>query len=236
MHMNILAIGAHPDDIELGCGGLLIKAVRGGHSVYLYNLTQGEKAGNPEERTEELRKSAKYIGAKALFIDRFCDTKLSLNSDLINHIESCVNVCKPDLIITHPLTDTHHDHRAVAEATIEAGRNVTNILCYEMPLTKGFEPHIYYDISDTMDAKLELLSLFKSQSHKFFLESKAIRGLAQYRALQSRLGSEIAYSESFQIVKVSLDGNFALWKTPFDNSVQDNIAQESSEVVKCIYV
>ena len=44
--MNILAIGAHPDDIELGCGGLLIKAVRNGHSVYLYNLTQGEKAGD----------------------------------------------------------------------------------------------------------------------------------------------------------------------------------------------
>jgi LmbE family N-acetylglucosaminyl deacetylase len=236
MRMNILAIGAHPDDIELGCGGLLIKAVRGGHSVYLYNLTQGEKAGNPSERAEELRKSAKYIGAKALFIDRFPDTRLSLNSDLINHIESCVDTCKPDLIITHPMTDTHHDHRAVAEATIEAGRNVTNILSYEMPLTKGFEPHLYYDISDTMDAKLELLSLFKSQSHKFFLESKAIRGLAQYRALQSRLGSEIVYSESFQIVKVSLDGNFALWNKDLDSSMRENIAQGSSEVVECIYV
>jgi LmbE family N-acetylglucosaminyl deacetylase len=237
MDMNILAIGAHPDDIELGCGGLLIKAVRGGHSVYLYNLTQGEKAGNPEERTEELRKSAKYIGAKALFIDRFCDTKLSLSSDLINHIESCVNVCKPDLVITHPMTDTHHDHRAVAEATIEAGRNVSNILSYEMPLTKGFEPHLYFDISDTMDAKLELLSLFQSQSHKFFLESKAIRGLAQYRALQSRLGSEIVYSESFQIIKVSLDGNFALWNKPIDVLAKENIGTHSSdEIGQCIYV
>ena len=53
--MNILAIGAHPDDIELGCGGLLIKAVRNGHSVYLYNITQGEKAGDPQQRIGELR-------------------------------------------------------------------------------------------------------------------------------------------------------------------------------------
>ena len=83
------------------------------------------------------------------------------------------------------------------------------MLSYEMPLTKGLDPHIYYDISDTMDAKLELLSLFQSQSHKMFLESKAIRGLAQYRALQSRLGSNVSYVESFQIIKVSLDGNFA---------------------------
>jgi LmbE family N-acetylglucosaminyl deacetylase len=235
--MNILAIGAHPDDIELGCGGLLIKAARNGHSVYLYNLTQGEKAGNPEERTQELKKSAKYIRAKALFIDRFSDTKLSLSDDLINHIESCINVCKPDLVITHPMTDTHHDHRAAAEATIEAGRNVSNILAYEMPLTKGFDPHLYYDISDSMDAKLELLSLFKSQSHKFFLESKAIRGLAQYRALQSRLGSDIVYSESFQIIKVSLDGNFALWNKPFDNVRDENIEVEASnEMCECIYV
>lgn len=235
--MNILAIGAHPDDIEIGCGGLLIKAARNGHSVYLYNLTQGEKAGNPEERTEELKKSAKYMGAKALFIDKFCDTNLSLTSDLINHIESCINICNPDLIITHPMTDTHHDHRAVAEATIEAGRSVSNILSYEMPLTKGFEPHLYYDISDTMNGKLELLSLFQSQSHKFFLESKAIRGLAQYRALQSRLGSEIVYSESFQIIKVSLDGNFTLWNKPFDISARDNIATHNSdEICQCIYV
>jgi LmbE family N-acetylglucosaminyl deacetylase len=235
--MNILAIGAHPDDIELGCGGLLIKAARNGHSVYLYNLTQGEKAGNPEERTEELKKSAKYIGAKTLLIDRFLDTKLSLSDDLINHIESCIDICKPDLVITHPMTDTHHDHRATAEATIEAGRNVPNILAYEMPLTKGFDPHLYYDISDAMDAKLELLSLFKSQSHKFFLESKAIRGLAQYRALQSRLGSNIAYSESFQIAKVSLDGNFTLWNKPLDNIRNEKIVvQSSGEICECIYI
>ena len=50
--MNILAIGAHPDDIEIGCGGMLIKAVKNGHSVYLYNITQGEKAGDPRQREQ----------------------------------------------------------------------------------------------------------------------------------------------------------------------------------------
>ena len=64
--MNILAIGAHPDDIELGCGGLLIKAVRNGHSVYLYNITQGEKAGDPQQRISELR-STQDISARKPF-------------------------------------------------------------------------------------------------------------------------------------------------------------------------
>jgi LmbE family N-acetylglucosaminyl deacetylase len=235
--MNILAIGAHPDDIELGCGGLLIKAVRNGHSVYLYNITQGEKAGDPQQRIGELRSTARYIRAKALYIDRFPDTQLSLTSDLINHIESCVTLCKPDLLITHPMTDTHHDHRVVAEASIEAARNVSNILSYEMPLTKGFDPHIYYDISDTMDAKLELLSLFQSQSHKIFLESRAIKGLAQYRALQSRLGSDVSYAESFQIVKVALDGNFALLNNATAVDSKQNLNTHATSVLcECIYV
>jgi LmbE family N-acetylglucosaminyl deacetylase len=235
--MNILAIGAHPDDIELGCSGLLIKAAKNGHSVYLYNLTQGEKAGNPYQRIEEFRRSARYIGAKAVYIDKFPDTQLSLTSDLINHIESCVTLCKPDLLITHPMTDTHHDHRVVAEASIEAGRNVSNILSYEMPLTKGFDPHIYYDISDTMDAKLELLSLFQSQSHKMFIESKAIKGLAQYRALQSRLGSDVSYAESFQIVKVALDGNFAFLNNATAVDSKQNLNTHATSVLcECIYV
>jgi hypothetical protein len=125
----------------------------------------------------------------------------------------------------------------VAEASIEAGRNVSNILSYEMPLTKGFDPHIYYNISDSMDAKLELLSLFQSQSHKMFLESKAIRGLAQYRALQSRLGSDVSYVESFQIVKVALDGNFAFMNNASRIDAKEHLATHNQkEMCECIYV
>ena len=85
--MKILAIGAHPDDIELGCGGLLLRAARQGHSVFMYTLTRGGASGDPEQRTKELLQSAKFIGAKKVWIDNFEDTKLSLNSELINHIE-----------------------------------------------------------------------------------------------------------------------------------------------------
>ena len=55
--MNILAIGAHPDDVEIGCGGMLIKAVRNGHSVYLYSVTQGEKGGDPQQRVGRVEKN-----------------------------------------------------------------------------------------------------------------------------------------------------------------------------------
>lgn len=80
--MKIMAIGAHPDDIELGCGGLLLTAVRNGHNVYMYTLTRGSASGDPKERTKELIQSSKIIGADGLWIDNFEDTHLSNSHDL----------------------------------------------------------------------------------------------------------------------------------------------------------
>jgi LmbE family N-acetylglucosaminyl deacetylase len=62
--MKILAIGAHPDDIELGCGGFLIRVAIQGHHIYMYTLTHGEASGNPEKRAMEIEQSSKIIGAK----------------------------------------------------------------------------------------------------------------------------------------------------------------------------
>jgi len=213
--VNILAIGAHPDDIELGCGGLLIKAARQGHNVHMYTLTRGGASGDPEQRTKELIQSAKFIGAKALWIDNFEDTKLNLNNaDLIDHVEFFINKADPDLIITHSLGDVHHDHRAVASSTIEAGRFIPNIISYEIPLTKDFKPQVYFDISDVVDEKVELIKIFWSQQSKLYLKANAIKGLAEYRALQSRLNTSINYVEAFEVLKLCFGKDFKLWKVP----------------------
>jgi LmbE family N-acetylglucosaminyl deacetylase len=208
--LNILAIGAHPDDIELGCGGLLLKAVKEGHRVFMYTLTRGAASGDPVQRCSEQMEAAKLIGAHAMWIDNFEDTKLSLNVELIQHIEWAVNYAHPDVIYTHPVGDTHHDHRAVAEATLEAARFVPNILSYEMPVTKDFKPHVYYDISDAIDDKIELLNVFISQKHKMFITSHATKGLAQYRALQSRLHPLITAVEAFEVQKLGFGTDFQL--------------------------
>jgi LmbE family N-acetylglucosaminyl deacetylase len=208
--LNILAIGAHPDDIELGCGGLLLKAMKEGHSIFMYTLTRGSASGDPVQRAYEQIEAAKFIGADAMWIDNFEDTKLSLNVELIQHIEWAVNSTHPDVIYTHPLGDTHHDHRAVAEATLEAARFVPNILSYEMPVTRDFKPHVYYDISDVINDKIELLNVFLSQKHKMFITSNATKGLAQYRALQSRLHPFVTAVEAFEVLKLGLGTDFQL--------------------------
>jgi LmbE family N-acetylglucosaminyl deacetylase len=216
--VDILAIGAHPDDIELGCGGLLIKAARQGHNVYMYTLTRGGASGDPEQRAQEAKDSARFIGAKVLWLDTLPDTGLKGDAELIAHIESRIDLVHPDLILTHHSRDSHHDHRAVSTATLEAGRFDSNILQYEIPLTRDFEPKVYFDISDVIDDKEELINIFKSQQEKLYLRSNAIRGLAEYRALQGRLNTSINYVEAFDAAKLCLSTDFTLRRVAYEKS------------------
>jgi LmbE family N-acetylglucosaminyl deacetylase len=214
--LNILAIGAHPGDIALGCAGMLLKAVKSGLNVYMYTLTDGGASGDTNQRTRELIESSKFIGAKAHWIDHFEDTHLSVTSDLISHIESCVNISGAGLVLTHSLNDTHPDHRAVASATLEASRFVPGIISYEIPLTRAFNPQIFYDISDVIDEKIKLIEIFKSQRDKVYFHANAIKELAAYRALQSRPNTLTpdSYVEAFEVLKVSVEKFFQLPRGP----------------------
>lgn len=223
--MDILAIGAHPDDVELGCGGLLLKAVRNGHKVHILTLTRGAASGDPKQRTRELEKSAKFIGASKVRIGDFEDTNLTVSSGLIKYIEDFVDEVSPDLILTHFHGDIHHDHRAVSTATLEAARFNSNILAYEIPLSRSFDPKVYYDISDVIDEKVELIRIFWSQRSKLYTKANAIKGLAEFRALQSRLNTSINYVESFEVLKMCLDVEFKLQKVPYHKSAPDEMAE-----------
>jgi LmbE family N-acetylglucosaminyl deacetylase len=129
---------------------------------------------------------------------------LSLSSELINHIEFFINKADPDIVLTHSIGDTHHDHRAIAAATIEAGRFIPNILAYEIPVTRDFKPQVYYDISDVIDDKIELINIFWSQRSKMFTKSNAIKGIGEYRALQSRLNTQVTCVKAFEVQKLLL--------------------------------
>jgi LmbE family N-acetylglucosaminyl deacetylase len=217
--MRILAIGSHPDDIELGCGGLLLKARRQGHQVYMYTAARGGASGDPRQRSVELQESASFIGATKAHVGEFDDGKLSVSKELINSIESFIDEVDPNVILTHSSGDVHHDHRAVAMATLEAARFYSNILSYEIPLTKDFEPKVFFDISDVIDEKIKLIRIFWSQQGKLYLKANAIKGLAEYRALQSRLNGAVDYVEAFEVMKMCVDQDFRIVKVPHQKVV-----------------
>ena len=221
--MDILAIGAHPDDVELGCGGLLIKASRNGHGVYIYTATRGGAGGDPRARIKEAQRSAKFIGAKALWLDDLPDTMLQEGIDLISRIESRIDLVHPDIVLTHHSRDVHHDHRTIARATLEAARFESNILAYEIPLTRDFEPRTFFDISDVVDDKVELVNIFASQREKMYTRANAIKGLAAYRAFQSRFHGEVSHVEAYDVAKLCLGPEFKLRRVPYEKPrIQEN--------------
>ena len=230
--MNILAIGAHPDDIELGCGGLLIKSAKQGHNVYMYSLTRGGAGGDSKQRSEELARSARFIKAKQLWIDNFEDSKLTVTNDLINHIEFFIHKANPDLILTHSHGDVHHDHRAIALATLEAARFNSNVLSYEIPLSRNFDPKVFVDISEVVNEKVELIEIFWSQQSKLYLKANAIKGLAEYRALQSRLNTSIKYVEAFEVMKICLTNDFKLLTVPYEKVTNEKAVANLDEILE----
>jgi len=129
-NFKVLAIGAHPDDIEFGCGGALAKYVEKGHDVYMMILTRGSKGGDSEIRQKEQVDSQNIIGARKVFWGDYLDTQLSMSRELISRIEQVIEQVKPDFIYCPYHEDTHQDHRHLAQATISATRYIRNVLHY----------------------------------------------------------------------------------------------------------
>jgi LmbE family N-acetylglucosaminyl deacetylase len=200
--MNILAIGAHPDDIEFGCGGSLIKYARAGHNVYLLVLTTGEVGGSPEVRQKEQEAAAKIIGVKDLYWGGFEDTQLIDNLSLILKIEGVVRKVAPDIVFLNNINDVHQDHRAAAQAGLSATRYVKEVLFYEVPTTQGFEPGIFIDIGDVLEQKSELLRTHTSQTNKTRVENlniiESAQSCANFRGFQGR----VKYAEGFRALRV----------------------------------
>ncbi len=196
--MKVIAIGAHPDDIEYGCYGTIRKHLERGDEVHFIILSAGEKSGEKEKRLEEAKKSAENLGVK-LHQFEYPDTNIPHTHDVIEKIEKIINQVNPQRVYTHSINDTHQDHRTVAYHTLAAARFVPEILFYESPsLYLGFKPNYYIDITKYMKDKVKALQIFTTQNHKDFMKINAIQGLAQFRGL----ATSVKYAEAFEIVRI----------------------------------
>lgn len=189
--VDILAIGAHPDDIEYGCGGTLVKYVKAGHRVFLFIATHGTFGGVGSIRSEEMEASAKRMGASDLFWGGYTDTQIPMSQDLISEIEMIIRRVKPRFIFTHWRDDTHQDHRNLTACTLAATRYIPNFLFYESPSSQNFNPNVYVDISEVLDEKIELLKTHASQISKTNIEETTIIDIAAsaatFRGIQARV-------------------------------------------------
>jgi LmbE family N-acetylglucosaminyl deacetylase len=203
--VNILAIGAHPDDIEFGCGGSLIKYARQGHRLFLMVMTGGESGAPSETRMAEQTAARQILGAEEIFWGGYQDTHLGVDAEMIKKIESVIASVKPEFIFCHFPDDTHQDHRHLAQAVMSATRYIRNVLFYEGPTTQNFNPQVYVDIGDTLEVKLEALQAHRSQVMKTNIEDLSIievaRSCANFRGIQGR----VKYAEAFHALRLFIN-------------------------------
>lgn len=163
---RVLAIGSHPDDIELGCGGALLAHRAAGDNITMLVLTGGDRgpvsSTERDQRRQEQEAAAQMLGARLLW-GGLKDCTLSHNQELISVIEGVIHEIQPDVIYVHATDDSHQDHIAAARGTLSAARHRSTILHYMSPSTLTFQPNLYVDITDHIDGKLAMLSCHHSQ-------------------------------------------------------------------------
>jgi LmbE family N-acetylglucosaminyl deacetylase len=205
--MNVLAIGSHFDDVELGCSGTLINHVQRGDQVTIivitdseYRTPEGEIIRSAEVARREGRHAAEIIGANLICLEYktfqvpFDDR---LGKVILNHIES-LNI---DTIYSHWIYDLHRDHQFAGKSTMMAGRHVPRFLMYRSNFydtERQFVGNCYSDISEVFVKKIQVI-----KAHKSELERVRYRWLNFITNQNQNDGQKIGveYAELFEIVR-----------------------------------
>ncbi len=218
--MRVLVIAPHPDDEILGLGGTINRLINHGHNVTVAIATKGWPPLFPDEQVARVRTEAiaanKTIGLTDL---RFLDLPVTKLHAIPEHelnaaFSQLVEDVKPETVFLPFPSDRHEDHRQVFDAALVAlrpvgtGSRVRRILCYETVsethwsaagLEKAFDPHLFVDIGDNLDAKLSAMSRYASQVRP----APDARSLVAVRSLAVWRGSVVGFAaaEAFVVVR-----------------------------------
>ena len=223
---KVLIVAAHPDDEVLGCGGTIARLAREGHDVYIAILGEGitSRYGQREQADKELvkalhdqsRQVAELLGARDLFLYGLPDNRFDTVPllDVVKIIEELVERLQPQVVYTHHGGDLNIDHVVVHRATLTAtrpmqGQPVREIYVFEVPSSTewsfqsfgpGFRPNVFVDIRDTLDIKVQALSLYNTEVRSFPhpRSPEAIHAIA--RRWGSVVGCQVA--EAFELIRL----------------------------------
>ena len=213
---TVLVVGAHPDDEVLGAGGTMARHAEAGDEVHVLIVTEGTtQQYDDEDLIERKRRDARACAERLGVTDVHFGDLPDMRLDDVAHVE--VNavieeVCEavaPDVVYTHSRREVNRDHVAVHDSTLVAARpgsGVSTLLGYETPSstewaprTEGFEPDLFVDIDDHLEAKIEAFGDYETEVREFPhpRSAEALRALAETRG--SACGS--AAAEAFDVLR-----------------------------------
>ena len=200
--MKILAIGAHPDDIEIFMYGFIAACKKRGDEIILGVATDGTSGNiNINKDLKNIRQEEAILGLTKLAKPYFLgleDGNLfeSINASKI--IKSFINDNKPDLVITHAPNDYHPDHRSLSDFIINSIGFKCPVIFAETLMGINFDPEIYIDITDFFEEKKHAILCHKSQSPKRFLDAAEL--MNRFRSAQCNSPSK-NYAEVYKVSK-----------------------------------
>lgn len=234
MKVDILAIGAHPDDVELGCGGTVAKLISEGKTVAIVDLTQGELGtrGTNFTRAEEAANSAKILGISARENLKMKDGFLTNSEEHQMQIVKIIRKYQPEIVLANAIDDRHPDHAKAAKLvsdacflsglvkieTVSEGENQKpwrpkQIFHYIQ--WKNIAPDFVIDISNFMEKKIEACLAFKTQFYDpnstepmTPISTKDFLESLTYRAQDLGRLSGVEFAEGFTTEKLLAFKNF----------------------------
>ena len=198
---RVLAVGAHPDDIEIAAGATLSKMRDAGYQITGLVMTCGEKGGRAEARPKEAKSGGEFVGLDNVQVLSFTDTRLSADMVKITEaIHSLIEKIQPDIIFTHSVHDLHQDHQTVYDATLRAAHLFrTTILCYESPsVTEDFHPTYFIDVEKYVNVKIHAIRKHWDQHKKPYTKANLVRGKLAYRGAQAN----VDFAEGFEVARM----------------------------------
>jgi len=193
---SVVAVGAHPDDVEFGCGGTIALHAQNGDLITFVYVSNGEHGGDSKERVREARNAAKILGAQKVEFLGFPDGAIGDSIDVVNAIERILDAMDADIVYTHTLSERHQDHRHVSQAVTSAARNCPAVIYFETPSSSNlFRPQYYVDITSTIERKLEAVKMHFSQKSKRGVKPEIVEGQARFRGFDP----QFQFAECFEI-------------------------------------
>jgi len=203
---TVLVLGAHPDDIEIGCGGTLLHLLQAYKPPCVYWLVLSAAAKRAQESAASAAAFLGCVPDRQVIIKDFRDGFFPWTGDAIKEVfEELKTTIAPDLIFTHRREDAHQDHQLVAELTWNTFRDHL-ILEYELPKYEGDlgTPNLFVPLDeDTAARKIQLLlDGFPSQHHRHWFSDNTLWSLLRLRGVESN--SPTKYAEGFYSRKMIL--------------------------------
>ena len=223
--MRVLAIGCHPDDLEIGCGGTLAKYSELGNDVFMCHVANGNMGHKvimpdelAEQRTVEAEKAGEVLGAREVInIDIPDLTVSSDNLETVKKVIAVIRYIKPDIIITHSPEDYMKDHLETGKIVFDASfsssvphfgnqdsfhEKIVPLSYMDTLAGVGFIPEEYVDVTTTIEKKLEAVNMHQSQvkwmkDHDGIDFLDFVRTVSKFRGLQCGA----SYAEGFRLCR-----------------------------------